>query len=53
MRASKRSHMQGSSHYKIHEKSCTSTRNLKGKKKPVAIRQAKKRLKQLKRKFSA
>jgi hypothetical protein len=43
--------MQGSNHYKIHEKSDKSSRNEKGRHKPVAKRQAKARLKALKKKL--
>jgi len=43
--------MQGSSNYKIHEKGNKSSRNDKGRHKPVAKRQAKARLKALKKKL--
>lgn len=43
--------MQGSIHYKIHEKGDKPSRNQKGKHKPVAKRQAKARLKALKKKL--
>ena len=43
--------MQGSNHYKKYEDCNKPNRNDKGRKKPVALRNAKKRLKNLKSKY--
>lgn len=43
--------MQSSNNHKIHQSGNKATRNCKGRPKPVAIRQAQERLKNLKKKF--